>query len=143
MGTRRTTIVSACLVAVVALGLTACSSDDGGGAVTSFTVEADSFSFDPDEVTVVADEDITVTVENVNDAVEHEWVIVKPGNEISSEADFDEEDVLFEVEAVASGGSGSGTFNVPAGEYQIICALEGHFTAGMEGTMTAEAASEG
>jgi plastocyanin len=137
MGTRRTTIVSACLVAIVALGLSACSSDDGGSAVTTFEVEADSFAFDPGEVTVVADEDITVTVENVSDSVEHEWVIVKPGNEI------DEEDVLFEVEAVAPGGSGTGTFNVPAGEYQIICALEGHFTAGMEGSMTAEAASEG
>jgi uncharacterized cupredoxin-like copper-binding protein len=135
-------IVWACLVAVVALGLAGCGGDDGGDAVTSLEVEADSFSFDPSDTTVVADEDVTITVENVSDSVEHEWVIIKQGNEISSEADFDEEDVLFEVEAVAPGGSGSGTFNVPAGEYQIICALEGHFTAGMEGSLTAEAASD-
>jgi uncharacterized cupredoxin-like copper-binding protein len=77
----------------------------------------------------------------VTEAVEHEWVIIKPGHEISSEADFDEDDVLFEVEAVQPGESGTGTFNIPAGEYQIICALEGHFTAGMEGSLTAEAAS--
>jgi len=136
---RRRTTIWACIVAMLALGLAACSSDSE--PVTSLEVEADSFQFDPADNTVVADEDVTITVENVSDSVEHEWVIIAPGHEISSESDFDEEDVLFEVEAVQPGESGTGTFNVPAGEYQIICALEGHFTAGMEGSLTAEAAS--
>jgi uncharacterized cupredoxin-like copper-binding protein len=136
----RKSIIWTCVLALLVLGLAACSSDSDE-AVTSLEVEADSFQFDPADNTVVADEDVTVTVENVTDAVEHEWVIIKPGHEISSEADFDEDDVLFEVEAVQPGESGTGTFNIPAGEYQIICALEGHFTAGMEGSLTAEAAS--
>ena len=138
---RKTTIVWACLLALVAVALAGCGGDDSS-PVTSLEVEADSFSFDPSDVTVAADQDVTIKVENVSDSVEHEWVIVKQGNEISSEADFDEDDVLFEVEAVAPGESGSGTFNVPAGEYQIICALEGHYTAGMEGTLKAEAVSD-
>lgn len=123
-------------LATFALVLAAC----GGGdeAATSLSIEADSFSFSPDSYTVAADEDISVTLENVNDVDEHEWVIVKLGSEISSEDEFTEDVVLFEVEAVAPGETGTGSFNIPAGEYQIICALEGHFEGGMEGTLTAE-----
>lgn len=81
---------------------------------------------------------MSVTLTNVSDVDEHEWVIVKIGNEISSEADFDEDDALFEVEPGPPGESETGSSNIPAGEYQIICALEGHFDGGMKGTLTAE-----
>jgi len=131
-GLLRIGAIAAVLLIVIACG------DDDDGAATSLSVEADSFSFSPDSYTVAADTDVSVSLENVSDVDEHEWVIVKLGSEISSEADFDEEDVLFEVEAVPPGTTESGTFNIPAGEYQIICALEGHFEGGMEGTLVAE-----
>jgi len=135
---RTKTMALAAILAVLALILSACGGDDGGEAATSISVDADSFKFTPNTWTVKADSDVTVTVNNKNDVDEHEWVIVKPGSEISSEADFSEDVVLFEVEAVPPGESESGTFNVPAGEYQIICALEGHFDGGMEGTLTVQ-----
>ncbi len=120
------------LFALVALP--ACSSG-GSATATSISVKADSFKFTPSSFKAAADTDVEVTVTNANDTDEHEWVIVKPGHELTSEADFDEEDVLFEVEAVPPGTSESGTFNVPAGTYQIICALEGHFDGGMVGEL--------
>jgi hypothetical protein len=36
-----------------------------------------------------------------------------------------------------SGESVSDSFNLAADEYQIICAIEGHFAAGMKGTLVA------
>jgi uncharacterized cupredoxin-like copper-binding protein len=45
--------------------------------------------------------------------------------------------VLTETE-VEAGETGELTLNAPAGTYQIICALDTHFDAGMEGTLTVE-----
>ena len=37
------------------------------------------------------------------------------------------------------GTTETGTFTAPAaGDYQIICMVPGHFSAGMEGTLTVE-----
>lgn len=58
-------------------------------------------------------------------------MILRPGTSISSEAEFDESQVLYEVPIVAAGESVSGSFNLAADEYQIICTIEGHFAEGM------------
>jgi plastocyanin len=69
--------------------------------------------------------------------VEHEWAVMN--TEIDSEADFEEDKVLFEVEAIPAGESTSQGFTVDeAGTYQVVCAIESHFDAGMEGTLTVE-----
>ncbi|MET0880054.1 MAG: cupredoxin domain-containing protein, partial [Acidimicrobiales bacterium] len=87
-----------------------------------------------DEWTVPAGE---FELEFTNDgSTDHEWVIMT--EPITSEAEFTEEGVLDEVETGA-GETVTATFTVDdAGEYQIICGLEGHFDAGMEGTLTVE-----
>ncbi|HSP02934.1 MAG TPA: cupredoxin domain-containing protein [Acidimicrobiales bacterium] len=113
--------------------------DDSGGAAsdasTSIAAEAADFEFDPDAWTVPVDEEITIDFENAGN-IEHEWAVLALGQEIESEADFSEEIVLFEVEAIPPGESTSESFTVDeAGTYQVICALEGHFDAGMEGAL--------
>jgi plastocyanin len=128
-------------VVAVALVLAACGDDDGGdtgAASTSIGTTASEFEFDPDSWTVSSGEEFTIGFENVGD-LEHEWAVLKLGEEIESEAEFSEDKVLFEVEAIPGGESTSEQFTVDeAGTYQVICALEGHFDGGMEGTLTVE-----
>lgn len=139
--------------AIVALGslvfaASACGSDDddGGGddaGATELEATLSDFQFDPDSWTAAADEDVTIALTN-DGAVAHEWVILQSGVTIESEADLPETEeelladfVLTETE-VEAGESQDMVFNVPAGTYQIICAIETHFDAGMEGTLTVE-----
>jgi len=137
-------------IALLALGSlifvgSACGSDDDGGSSGSTQLEAtlSDFQFEPDSWTAAADEDVTIALTN-DGAVAHEWVILQPDVTIASEADLPatEEElladfVLTETE-VEPGETQDMVFNVPAGTYQIICAIETHFDAGMEGTLTVE-----
>ncbi len=127
------------VIAVGALLISACGGGDSGedpaGAATSFTVQADEFTFTPDALTVIADTDVTVTLENVGSIV-HDWVVLKAGTNITSEAEFSENLVEIEERNVAAGSSGTVTLNLPSGTYQVICVIPGHFTAGMEGSLT-------
>lgn len=129
---------------VVALGATAlllgaCGDDDAdGAAATSTEIEAEGteFQFDPDSWAVPAGEEFTIDFTNAG-SVEHEWAVLEEGEDIESEDEFAEDKVLFEVEAIPAGESVTESFTVEdAGTYQVICAIEGHFDAGMEGTLT-------
>lgn len=138
------------VVAPLVLGVVACSSDDDSdaaaeGPATEIDAAMEEFQFTPTEWTVAADEEITVNLEN-NGSVEHEWVILQPGVTIDSEADLPETedellaDFVYWEDEVAPDESKTETFTAPpAGTYQIICAIEDHFDAGMEGTLTVEA----
>ena len=124
-------------LAVLLVLATACGGDTEETAETALEAEVRDFAFDPSAWTAAADTDVTITVTNAGEN-EHEWVIIAAGENIEAEEDFTEELVEFEVEAVPPGETGEGTFSLPAGTYQIICALEGHFSAGMEGALTLE-----
>jgi plastocyanin len=123
--------------ALVVLG-SACG-DDGGESSspsTDISATATDFEFDPTDWTVPTGEEFTIDFTNDGN-VEHEWAVMK--EPIESEADFTEEGVLFEVEAIPAGDNTTEAFTVAdAGEYQVVCAIETHFDAGMEGTLTVE-----
>ena len=53
-------------------------------------------------MTVTAWQDVTITLKN-SGTIEHEWVILRPGTSISSEAEFDQSQVFYEVPIVAAG----------------------------------------
>lgn len=129
------------LLAGSGLLLGACGDDDddgGGEASTSIEATASDFQFDPDSWTVPAGEEFTIDFTN-DGSVEHEWAVIKEGEDLGSEDDFAEEKVLFEVEAVPAGESTTQEFAVDgAGTYQVICAIPSHFDAGMEGSLTVE-----
>jgi uncharacterized cupredoxin-like copper-binding protein len=133
----------ALFVVALALLATACSSDDG--ATTSLDVKLDSFEFDGSSWEVPAGQEITIELANEAD-IAHEWVILKPGVTITSEADLPatEEELLAEFvyweEEVESGDTQTFTFTAPpAGVYQVVCAIEDHYDAGMEGELTVSA----
>ena len=116
-----------------------CGDDDGGGdATVSIQATASEFQFEPESWTVPAGEEFTIDFEN-DGATDHEWAVIRLGDDLESEDDFAEEKVLFEVEALPAGESTSQQFTVDEpGTYQVICAIESHFDAGMEGSLTVE-----
>lgn len=118
------------LTLLLALGIAAC-----GGGGDSISADAEEFAFTPTEWTVSEGSEVTLTFTN-NGTEEHEWVILS--EEITSEDQFNEDIVYWEMEA-DPGVSAQETFTAPAaGTYQVICALDGHFSSGMEGTLTVE-----
>jgi uncharacterized cupredoxin-like copper-binding protein len=117
-------------MAVTALLIAAC-----GGGGDSISADAQEFEFSPTSWTVDEGAEVTLTLTN-NGTEEHEWVILS--EEITSEDQFSEDLVIWEMEA-DPGVSAKDTFTAPAaGTYQVICALDGHFSSGMEGTLTVE-----
>jgi len=102
---------------------------------TDLVVEAKEFHFSPAVVAVPAGQDITVTVAN-NGTINHEWVIIAKGHEFVDRRNFTENAVLFEVDKVADGAQRTSTFSIAQpGRYQLICAFEGHFEAGMQASL--------
>jgi uncharacterized cupredoxin-like copper-binding protein len=130
------------LVPLVFLSV-ACGKDE---ASTGIDATMEDFTFSPTEWTVAAGERVTIELEN-NGSVLHEFVILRPGVEISSEAELPATEaelladfVYWETGWIKPGQSKTETFTAPeAGIYQVICAIATHFSAGMTGTLTAEA----
>jgi len=135
--------IGVALVAALSLVLMACSDSDDAGS-TSIDANMTDFMFSPDVWSVAAGEEITIDLAN-DGSVEHEWVILQDGVQIASEADLPEteeellSDFVFWEDEVEPGDSKTLTFTAPAaGTYQVICAIETHFDAGMEGELVAE-----
>ncbi|MBW3663436.1 MAG: cupredoxin domain-containing protein [Actinobacteria bacterium] len=127
----------AATVLVLGTMLVACEGgddDDAGG--TTIETTATEFAFDPSSWTVEAGEEFTVDLTN-GGALEHEWVVIELGEDITSEDEFTDDIVLLEVEAIPAGESTTESFTIDeAGTYQVICGIPTHFDAGMEGSLT-------
>lgn len=135
----RVVLRSLLALGVAALALAGCGGGDdsggGGDPVTSLTITAEDFSYDPSSWSIVADTDVSVTIDNQG-LNEHDWVVLQAGTSIEAEEDYSADMVETELKAVPVGETDSTTINLPAGEYQVICAVVGHLDAGMEGTLT-------
>jgi plastocyanin len=144
---RRSTTLFVSALALVTLGLAACGDDepnDAGGTTTSESetdmgmghdesspvadgareveVTATSFAFDPDEITVMAGEDIAIVL--TSDDLLHDFTIDELDVHVAAEAD-----------ETAEGGLQADE----PGRYTYYCTVEGHRAAGMEGTLIVEA----
>ncbi len=132
---KRGTLMLSGALAALALVLSACGGDGsgegGGDAVTSLDVEGKEFAFVADSWRVAANQDVTITFNNIG-PLEHDWSVLS--STISGDDEVAEDLVIFKVARV-SGGSSTGTFNLPPGTYQVVCTVPGHFVAGMEGTL--------
>lgn len=147
MGNRKTLTMA--VFAVVALTIGACGGEAatttaGGGASTELTTSVKEYVFTPNTWTVPAGQQVTITITN-DGTLEHEWVLMQEGVTITSEEDLpDSEEELEEnfvnvEKEVAPGETTTLTFEAPpAGTYQVICAIPGHFNAGLKGTLTSE-----
>ncbi len=126
----RTTKLSIPAVLLAAtLGLAACGGggDDGGGGDAAqggdaLTVTTTEFEYEPASMTVPADTDVTLTLDNSDGAVEHDYTV-------------EDEDVQI---TAAPGETVEGTMNLPAGDYTVYCSVPGHRESGMEASLTVE-----
>jgi uncharacterized cupredoxin-like copper-binding protein len=150
------------MLAVVALATAACSaagdqtttSSSGGDETTTTAGEGQAstelatsiveYEFTPDTWTVPAGEQVSITITNEG-TLKHEWVLMQEGVNITSEADLpaSEDELMADFvnveEEVEPGETKTLTFEAPpAGTYQVICAIPGHFNAGLKGTLTSE-----
>ena len=104
-------------------------------AATELNIEVQEFHFSPAIVAVPADQTVTVTVNNTG-TIKHEWVVIAKGHEVDEQRHFAEDAVLFEVDDITQGTQSTKTFKIAQpGRYQLICAVEGHFSAGMHATL--------
>lgn len=120
-------------VILLSAALAGCQS---GAAAKKLNVELDDFTITPNQFTVQAGSEVTISVTN-RGTVEHDLNIIKPGTDIGDV--FDEEDranVLWETDVQPSEANVA-TFTVPdeAGTYQVVCAMPGHMQAGMVGRL--------
>ena len=100
---------------------TAGQAGDSGGAPTTFEVDMVELAFEPSEIIIPADTDVTITAVNAG-SLPHTFTI-------TDVADTGE---------VASGESAEVTVNLPAGEYDFLCAVPGHADGGMTGKLIVE-----
>jgi uncharacterized cupredoxin-like copper-binding protein len=77
-------------------------------------------AFDPKELSIAADTDVTITVTNAG-ALQHDFVI---------------EGTDYATELLNGGDTAELVVNLPAGEYVYFCSVPGHREAGMQGTLT-------
>jgi plastocyanin len=102
---------------------------------TALAVTASEFTYDITDLAVPVGEEVSVHFTN-GGTIPHEWAVLKQGVHIDTKEQFREDMVLFEVEALPEGRSTTQAFTLDvAGDYQFVCALEGHFAAGMHGRL--------
>lgn len=125
--TRLTSALAAASLLVLAAGCggsddSAAPADDAAPAAAAggVTVVATEFAFEPEDISIAADEDVDLTLQNAG-VVEHDITIDELDLEIYADA----------TETVTE------TVNIPAGTYEIYCSIPGHRSSGMEGTLTA------
>jgi uncharacterized cupredoxin-like copper-binding protein len=90
-----------------------------GQVATSPTIAMIDINFDPKEVTIPANTDVTINLVNKGAAVHN----------------FNIDQLNVHSGDIQPGQTGTVTVNAPAGDYQYYCAIPGHKEAGMVGTL--------
>jgi uncharacterized cupredoxin-like copper-binding protein len=91
----------------------------GGGAAEAVTVESYDIYFEPSELSIPADTDVTVSLPNEG-VTPHNFAIDELGIDVD----------------IAPGATEETVINAPAGTYEFYCNVPGHKQAGMVGTLT-------
>ena len=108
-----------------------------GPKKATLEVTMSDYAFTPMTAEVPAGAEVTLNLSNTG-TVEHEYVIMALGTQVTLPfGDDDEPNVFWEAE-VAAGSSTSVTFTAPTepGTYQIVCGIPTHVEQGMVGTLT-------
>ncbi|MFQ5518145.1 MAG: sulfocyanin-like copper-binding protein [Acidimicrobiia bacterium] len=123
-------------LAAIAFVAAACSSAPGGGDPPpgDVNVVATDFKFSPGVWSGTAGEDISVVFDNQG-SLPHQWTLINSGTTIASEAEISPNNIAFDTEAIPGGAAATTVINLPPGKYQVVCAVPGHFSAGMEATL--------
>lgn len=98
----------------------------GGQPQTAVTVELVDIAFNPNEFTIPANTDVTITLQN-SGVTPHTFTVTDHNNPNVQNLGIDVE--------VQPGETGTATVNAPAGDYYFYCKIPGHEEAGMHGIM--------
>jgi uncharacterized cupredoxin-like copper-binding protein len=155
-----TRILLSGLSLVATLALTACGGGGGetggtggtggttggttGGATVSSAADPVQIKFAEASLTAAAGQPITVNFNNPSTTLQHNWVLVQPGQEdaVANAAIAKNGDATGLPGVIAAGKPITGSqeaISVPAqqaGTYPYICTVPGHYQAGMKGTLT-------
>ena len=115
---------------ILSMVLVACGGSSSGGTSNTVKVTLTDFAFNPNTITVSAGKEVNITLVN-NGSVDHNFVVMnKPVSNTFTDADKAN---IFWQGDVAAGKTVTLKFTAPAqaGEYQVVCAVPGHFEAGM------------
>ncbi len=93
----------------------------GGAAAQPITIEAVDIAWKPNQATIPADTDVTISVPNTG-VTFHTFVIEELGIKLEMQPGQTQQVVV----------------NIPAGTYDFICDVPGHEEAGMVGTLTVQ-----
>ncbi len=124
--------VLAIAVILVLIIMAGCGSSASSVPVSSLSVEMSEFRFDPADMTIIAGKEITLSLKNTG-GVDHEFTILRKGVVVKIPFDPEQQgkDILAQFK-IGAKQSGEFTFTLPeAGEYQVICSIQGHMEAGM------------
>lgn len=110
-----------------AAGATPGATPGAGG--NDVTIGSYDIRFDPKDVTIPADTDVTIKLPN-HGAAAHNFSITDHKND---QLPFDPISI-----DIAPGKTEQVTINAPAGEYYFFCDVPGHEAAGMWGTLKVE-----
>lgn len=132
------------LLGLLAFGAWSCGGDDGSDA--SVTVVAEDTQFNPAEITVDADEEVTLALEN-RDTIEHDLEVEGLSVEVMADGASEGE------HGAGAGAADSGVLAIHTtseatetmtfiartpGTYAFYCTIPGHRDAGMVGTFTVQ-----
>ena len=118
------TVVDAAAATPTAGGATAGAEGEeqaAAGAGEALEVESYDIYFEPDQLSIPADTDVTVSLPNAGVTL-HNFSIDELGISVD----------------IAPGATEETVINAPAGEYEYYCNVPGHKPAGMVGTLTVE-----
>jgi uncharacterized cupredoxin-like copper-binding protein len=107
--------------ALAAAATPAAPDDETTAAATAIDVVSFDIYFEPSEVTIPANTDVTVNLPNEG-VTPHNFAIDALGIDVD----------------IAPGATEQVVINAPAGEYEYYCNVPGHKQAGMVGTLTVE-----
>lgn len=117
---------------------TAQTSTQPAAARRTLTVRMSEFAFDPKDALAKAGK-VTITAPNDGDVV-HELVVLKtkadPAHLPMDGKDVDERTAVGEIADVGPGATKKVTIKLARGKYAMVCALPGHYKAGMYGSLT-------
>ena len=121
----------------------------GGGAVTlDIASKGEELLYDKDKLEAPAGSKITLNLKNNSTALEHNWVLVKPGTqeavaqaglqagEAKAYVQEGDPNIIAHTAMAKAGQTESVTFDAPApGDYPYVCTFPGHNVL-MKGTLT-------
>ena len=109
-----------------------------GGGKPKITVELTDTGYQPNQFTVPAGAQVTLTARNTG-TTEHEFAIMQKDYKVEPPfGDKDESHIYWELDQIEAGTTKTATFTAPTdpGDYEVVCGLPGHIEKGMVGTLT-------